>query len=195
MNINQILEEKEISKYKLAKLSGVPYTTLNDICSGQARIEKCSAETLYKIAKVLEVTIEDLIEESMNRVRVGKDYMAFDNFKSNVCHKVKDSGDIPFIIETLEADEIGQYYRAKQYEKAFYLLAMVDYLSRENELPLCTNYSDIRKQKLAEPIYPNSIIALAKVTGDETVKEKSLDESIPEFKEFNIVENEVRNVI
>lgn len=63
MNINTLLEQKGISKYRLAKQSGVPHSTLNDICSGKTNIEKCSAETLYRIARVLEVSMESLIEE------------------------------------------------------------------------------------------------------------------------------------
>ena len=119
----------------------------------------------------------------------------FELFKSNVCHRVKDNGDIPFIIEILKSDEIRSYYNRKQYPQAFYLLAMVDYLSRENNLPLCDSYSDMRKQKLAEPIYPQSILAMAKVMEDDEIIEKSFEDAIPEFRNFNIVESEIRYVI
>ena len=62
MNINEILTLNGMTKYRLAKLSGIPYATLNDICSGKTRIEKCSGETLYKLAKALSVSMETLIE-------------------------------------------------------------------------------------------------------------------------------------
>ena len=144
MNINEILKEKGMTKYRLAVLSGVPHATLNNICSGQAKIEKCSAETLYKLAQVLDVTIEDLIVDAVKGVDTVPKTIPFELFKSNVCHRVKDCGDIPFIVETLKSDEIRSYYNQKQYPQAFYLLAMVDYLSRENDLPLCSAYSDRR---------------------------------------------------
>ena len=64
MDINKLLKEKGLTKYRLAVLSGVPHATLNNICSGQAHIEKCSAETLYKLARVLGVTIEDLKDKA-----------------------------------------------------------------------------------------------------------------------------------
>ena len=121
--------------------------------------------------------------------------MPFELFKSTVCHRVKDNGDIPFIIDTLKSDEIRNYYVRKEYPQAFYLLAMVDYLSRENDLPLCDLYNDMRKQKLAEPIYPKSVLAIAGVMGDDSIVAESLNNSIPEFRRFNIAENEVRNVI
>ena len=119
----------------------------------------------------------------------------FELYKSHICHRVKDSGDIPFITETLKSGEIRRLYEQKKYPEALYLLAMVDYLSRENDLPLCAEYRDIRACKLKQPMYPESILAYAIVTGDENIKQKSLDDSIPEFKRFNIVENEIRNII
>lgn len=120
---------------------------------------------------------------------------SFEVFKSNVCHRVRNIGDIKFIIETLESDLIQEYFNMKWYPEALYLLAMVDYLSRENDLPLCTNYDDIRNCKLASVVFPSSVLALTAFTGDERYKEESLRESIPEFLRFNIVESEVRNVI
>ena len=62
MNLNIIIRQSGMTKYKVAKLSGVPHATLNDLCSGKSRIEKCSAETLYRIAKALNVSMESLIE-------------------------------------------------------------------------------------------------------------------------------------
>ena len=51
-----------MTKYRLAKMSGVPYTTVNDICNGKTRIGKCSAETLYKLSQSLGVTMEQLMK-------------------------------------------------------------------------------------------------------------------------------------
>lgn len=65
MNINEILKQTGMTKYRLSKLSGVPHATLNDLCSGKSRIEKCSAETVYKLSKTLHVSMEVLIEESI----------------------------------------------------------------------------------------------------------------------------------
>lgn len=67
MNINEILKQTGMTKYRLSKLSGVPHATLNDLCSGKSHIEKCSAETVYKLSKTLHVSMEVLIEESISR--------------------------------------------------------------------------------------------------------------------------------
>ena len=195
MNISELMKLRNMTRYRLSKLSGIPNATLNDICSGKTHIEKCTAETIYKIAKVLNVSMEDIVEEAIKGDETMNYEMSFELFKSNVCHHVKDSGDISFIIETLKSSEIRKLYIQKKYMEALYLLAMVDYLSRENDLPLCEDFRDIRSHKLSNIVYPNSIVAYAIATGDESIKKKSYNDAIPEFKRFNIVENEVRNVI
>ena len=68
MNINDIIKQNGMTKYQLSKLSGVPHATLNDLCSGKSRIEKCSAETLYKIAATLKVPMEMLVEDAMTSI-------------------------------------------------------------------------------------------------------------------------------
>lgn len=73
MDINEILKQKGMTKYRLSKLSGVPHATLNDLCSGKSRIEKCSAETLYKIATTLQVSMEMLIEDAMTSDQEERD--------------------------------------------------------------------------------------------------------------------------
>lgn len=59
--IQEILKEKGFSKYRLSKESGIPWATLSDICSGKTDIEKCSAGTLNKLAKTLNIPMEELI--------------------------------------------------------------------------------------------------------------------------------------
>ena len=62
MIIEDLLEKRNITKYRLAVQAGIPHTTLTDICSGKTRLEKCSAETVYKLAKALGVSMELLTE-------------------------------------------------------------------------------------------------------------------------------------
>lgn len=61
MTIRETLKEKNMSVYRLAKESRIPYATVNDICSGKASLEKCSGETIYKLAKALELSMEELL--------------------------------------------------------------------------------------------------------------------------------------
>lgn len=119
----------------------------------------------------------------------------FELFKSNVCHRLKEKGDIDFIIDLLEKDEITKCYKRKRYPECLYLLAMLDYISRVNDVPICNRYEELRHLKLKEPLFPTSILILAKVNNDNTIKEEAITHSIPEFMRFNIVENEIRNTI
>ncbi len=195
MNINDLMCEKGITKYRLSKESGIPYSTINDICSEKVSIMKCSVDTMYKICKVLDTSMDELVRE-FHAEQLKNEYRHdFEIFKSNVCHMVKDKGDLQFILETLESDQIGQYYRMKWYAECLYLLGMVDYLSRENNLPQCAEYEELRKCRLTNTLYPAGVTISAEVLGDKKIKEDALRNAIPEFKRFNIVENEVRNVI
>lgn len=194
MTLNEILEKKNITKYRLWKESGVPQATISDICTGKTKIEKCSAETIYRIAKALDVSMESLIASAVSRIDEDRKRPAFDVFKSNVCHQVKDMGDIPFMIQLLKSNQIRKLYENKWYPEALYLLAMLDYLSRENNVPICKHYNDIRNSKLQRLIYPSSVVILCKTMKSDKPKEDCLAIAIPEFLRFNIVESEVRNV-
>jgi len=97
--IQELMAKKNITKYRLSKNSGVPYSTISDICSGRARLEKCSAETIY-------------------------------------------------------------------------LLVMLDYISRENDVPICAEYDDLRKCRLEEVVYPSSVLVVAEVSGNSDIKER-----------------------
>lgn len=189
MTIDGLMKQKNITKYRLAKDSGIPYTTVADICSGKAQLKKCSAETVYKLAQALDISMETLLKPPM-KMRTD-----FELYKSNVCHRVKEVGDIAFLIETLENGSIRKHYECKWYPESLYLLAMVDYISRMNNVPICTDYDDLRYSKLSEVIYPSGILASAAISKSDQVKAEAEQEAIPEFMRFNIVENEVRNVI
>lgn len=64
MNLQTFLDKRNISKYHLSKISGVPKTTIMDICAGRSEIERCSAKTVQQLAKALNCTMEDIMELS-----------------------------------------------------------------------------------------------------------------------------------
>ena len=65
MIVDDLLTKKGMTKYRLAVDAGIPHATLNDICSGKTKLEKCSAETVYKLAKSLGVSMEILTEDGI----------------------------------------------------------------------------------------------------------------------------------
>ena len=99
MTIQDALKQKNLSIYRLAKSSEVPYATVNDICNGKARLEKCSAETIYRLAHALDVSMEELLAPCFLK------RSSFENFKSTVCHRLKEMGDLDFLTDTLQSQD------------------------------------------------------------------------------------------
>lgn len=117
----------------------------------------------------------------------------FELFKDNVKHMVKRKGQLGFIKEMLLSNEIQELWDEGMDLYALYLLAMTDYLSKLNGIPLYAGYDEIRRYKMNKKIYPVSIRLDAKIY-DEDPDELAKD-AIPEFLEYNIVEGDIFNVV
>lgn len=79
MNLKELLEQTEITVYHLSKISGIPKSTINDICSGRSKIENCSAKTIKQLAQAFNCTMDDIMELSSscneNKVPKNKSYL------------------------------------------------------------------------------------------------------------------------
>ena len=73
MEINKLLQEKGLTKYRLSVLSGVPHATLSELCNGKTNIVRCSVETVYKLAKALGVSMEMLVEDAFKRSKASRE--------------------------------------------------------------------------------------------------------------------------
>ena len=184
--IRELLNQRNLSVYKCAQLSGIPYTTLLEIVTGKTDIEKCSAETVYRLARTLDLSMEDLLEKN--------DWNDFENFKSNLKHRLKEVGDTQFLVEAYLNDDVRKLWNASKKAKALYFLATIDYLSRINHLPLAKDYNDIREFTLAKPLLPKDLLIMKKLDKSSVDIETELEQSIPEFNRFNIVEGDLRDV-
>lgn len=60
--LKEYLKEHNTSIYSLAKSSGVPYSTLNDLCNGKVVIGNCKAGIVKKLADTLGITMDALYE-------------------------------------------------------------------------------------------------------------------------------------
>lgn len=194
MSLLTLLKEKNMTMYRLSKITNIPQPTISDIFTGKTKIENCKAITVYRIAKVLGCSVEDLISDSLQEHSIPH-RTSFDVFKSEVCHRVRSLGDVEFLIQQLKSNSIREYYKRKWYPECLYLLAMIDYLCRINGIPLDEEYDDLRKMKLSHTIYPTGILLEANVLNDEHIKEQAIKNAIPEFLAFNIVESEIRDVV
>ena len=74
MIIETLLKKQKMSKYRLAVKAGIPHATLNDLCSGKSKLEKASAETIYKLAQALNVPMELLTEDGIRQTEREQAY-------------------------------------------------------------------------------------------------------------------------
>ena len=61
-SLQELLDKKNITRYHLSKISGIPKTTIVDICSSKSSIEKCSAKTIQLIAVALNCSMEEIMK-------------------------------------------------------------------------------------------------------------------------------------
>ena len=66
------MQQKKLTKYKLSKTSGIPWATLADILSGKTHMERCSAGTLVKLSKALNMTLDDVLKLTVEAPVNGK---------------------------------------------------------------------------------------------------------------------------
>jgi transcriptional regulator with XRE-family HTH domain len=57
----KILKTRNLTIYRLSKLSGIPKTTLVDLANGTTSIYKASLKTINTLANTLNITVEDLL--------------------------------------------------------------------------------------------------------------------------------------
>lgn len=190
MNLTNLLLEKNISQYRLAKISKVPQTTISDICLNKTSLEKCSGITLYNIASSLDISIEDLLFKQVDLISPQE----FDVFKSSICHMVKENKPEEFIAKIKSENIVETLFNNEEYAKCFYIVAMVDYLNRLNNIKKDISFNKYRTYSLLDPIYPSSIILYDSIMNTNEHKKEAIRTSIKEFLHFNIIEKEIENV-
>ena len=161
-----------------ASLSKVPFEVIFDASDETADV--------YQTEKAKKMTL--------NHEMFYGERMSFENFKSTVCHRLKSIGDLNFIEEVILARSVEVFYKKEWYLESYYILAMLDYVSRKNNIPLCGLYNKMRCGKIEKPVYPEGILRLYLMSKDENILKESFENAIPEFKRFNIIENEIDSV-
>lgn len=58
-----------------------------------------------------------------------------------------------------------------------------------------SRYNDLRMSKLEKPIYPVGVLMNSEVMHSDEPLRIAEENAIPEFKKYNIIESEVRNVV
>ena len=90
-------------------------------------------------------------------------------------------GDKETILYILKNKEIEKYKNNNDYIRCLYLLSMVDYLSKKNDIPLVSDYDSLRELKLKKPF----LVGQA----------DNNDNCIDEFVKHNIYEGDLYDVV
>ena len=187
MTFKQLLENKKITSYRLAKETGIPYATISDIVNSKTNVKNISLKHALAIADYLQIDIRFLASLE------GPSFVDFRYFRNNLLHDLKRNKPKAFVKRVYASKEIDYYFKNKGVDRALYLLALVDYLSRINKIrPNCNRYNDLRKIKLEKPLFVGGN-SVSFATIDDAEKKLGLI-IIPEFKRHNIIEGDVFNV-
>ena len=62
--LKEYLSERNKSIYGISKECGVPYSTLNDFVNGKVRASECKAGMIRDVARVLDLTMDELYDMS-----------------------------------------------------------------------------------------------------------------------------------
>ncbi len=135
MNRN-FIEKKDslkVSAYRLSKDTGIPYTTISELCTGKTDINKCSADTVYKLAVYFNCDMKDIL----NYVDTMENYSG--KYNKLKFRWIPRQDGISLTIEkdgmTIVIDTIPRVYtsRPNDFKKAFTELLIDNYLE-EKEL-------------------------------------------------------------
>ena len=192
--LRTILNEKNISLYQLEKSSQISHATLNDIYNERINIDNCSVSTMSKLAKALNMTIDELYDKLAYK---DLSYFAYDDdfdlFKSNTLQQLKRMSADAFVKHVITNAFIDSYYQNKDYVKAFYLLSLIDYLCETNNIPITHDYDYLRGIRLSKTFISKSLYLLL-LTKNIKITEV-YKECIRTFKDHNILEAQIDNVV
>lgn len=175
-----------ISLYKCAKETNIPYSTLSDIANKHTNPQNINSGTLNSLAHYFNMSMDDLY-----RLLMLKERMEFAQFRSEMCHKLQRNGDIGMLAFIRKGNYIPLLWKIKWYPESLYLLAMLDEITKKNNAELCKDYDWFRKQKMKELIVSPDIILEEKLSGSLSYREKLINHANPEFLKYNILEGDI----
>ena len=188
-----LLEEKNVSMYKLEQKSKISHATMSDLCNEKTKAENCSSSLIHSIASALDMSMDELYMiltyQDLSLLAFND---SFDLFKSNICHELKDLDYLSFLKKYLSNNYVLELFKENKLPEALYLLSLIDYLCIKNNLPVPVEYQDVRNKKLDKLYVSKSNYLLLK---SRLIKITDLfKESMDIFLSHNILEAEIENV-
>lgn len=137
-----IFNQSGITKYELSIKSGVKYSIVHNICSGQTNINNATATTVYRLALALNTPIESLLNPifSLEGVsgHVGKTKYVWDYNGEVYVLKFKDND--KWIVYTTNYTQMPE--EDMPYEKYIAAVIIKDYLEKEAFAKKWRNYHE-----------------------------------------------------
>ncbi len=69
--LKDIIKSRNLSVYRLAKETNLPYTTVNEIVLGKKNVENCSLATIMPILNYLDIDIDELISSKKKKIELA----------------------------------------------------------------------------------------------------------------------------
>lgn len=83
----------------------------------------------------------------------------FQTFRNDLHHRLRSAGETGLLLEILEQRVIDYYEQQEDMLKALYLLCLIDYISKKHGIPLCGEYSSLRRKKLETPYHVGDMVS------------------------------------
>ena len=137
---------------------------------------------------------------NMRLHRLSNNNLSYDIFRSEICHMYHFDGDYKFIREVMTSQLVTVLWNKKEYAKALYTLAMIDYISWKNGVDLYEGYKELRACKLEKILYPEGIVLLDKIQNSSENRERAMqicrnDPCGVFFFRHNIIEKDIEDVV
>lgn len=125
--------------------------------------------------------------------------MSFDVFKSELSHMFKEATDYEVASMILRNHFIERFWNNGWPEKAYYCLAILDYIAEVKGAPKITLFDDLKeKYKIPELIFPRGILirdALGTEPKENAIEECANDPVGKHFLKYNIIERSFRDAV
>lgn len=140
------------------------------------------------------------IEKDIRLHRLMNDDLEYDVFRSEICHMYHFDGDYNFIRKVMKSNLVLYFWKKGDTVKSLYTLAMIDYISWKNNVPLFKDYENIREQKLINILYPFEVVIMDNINGNNNYKTRAKEECKKDlcgsfFYRHNIIERNIEDVV
>ena len=186
----------------------MPESTLRDILTGNAQLDRCEAATLYSIAEALDVSIEDILLSYWDELEEANapdtfavheegTLMPFYLLVDATLSKLHKEGDLA-VIRHIRANEwIEQFWDGGLYRAALFLLGLTDYLCRRNGVKPDSKFDACRNARLDRAVYAlRTLEENDDACAFEDARCYAENNAIPELTRFNIymTEDDIRQM-